>query len=348
MNMQDILNADMATLGEWIKSGFSWWLDELRALMPESWRDAFSSRTALTAEPLGGGQYKFTKAGNNIAFNLKASGKLTPVTLIVPDAQLLLRTLDMPLLSANDINRLVALDIDRLTPFSTDAVYHNAYQVDRDTNSNKQKILLGVVTKTFADAAVAHAVSHGLDVKCLTAAGTRLDFIPSMRASEGKDDEHKSRLIWWTSVAALLIINLVLLILRDMHDVNQLQATVDGQSATANVGRQLRQRIEQNHIQREAVIARRAGQEPLKILSAVTQTLPDEAWVQRLTWNGQTIRLAGYKRNNIDLIAALSRSTVFKNVRPSTSDVVIKSTGGQPFDVTADTKIQQQIIKAGQ
>ncbi len=346
MSMQDILNADMETLSEWIKSGFSWWLGELSAIMPKFWHNRFSSRTALTAESLGGGQYRFTKLGNEIAFSSKADGRRTPVTLVIPDSQVLQRTLDMPLLSAKDINRLIALDIDRLTPFSAESIYHNAYQVARDSDNGRQKIQLGVIVKTVADSAVELAAAHGLDVKCLTTAGTRLDFIPPMRASEGKDDEHKSRLIWWSSVAALLLINLAVLIFRDMHDINQLQTTIDGQSATANVGRQLRQRIEQDHAQREAVIARRAGQEPLKILSAVSQTLPDEAWVQRLTWNGQTIRLAGYKRSNIDMIAALSRSTMLKNVRPSTSDVVLKNNAGQPFDITADTKTPQN-IKAG-
>lgn len=346
MNIQNILNADMETLGGWLKTGFGWWVEELRAMLPATWRDSFSSRTALTAEPQGGQHYRFYRSGNEIAFSPKTNGRLTPVTLILPSSQVLLRTMDMPLLSAKDIDRLVVLDIDRLTPFSADNIYYDVRQLARDSESGRQKIILGVVTKNVARTAVDNARDYGLDVKCLVAADTRLDFMPKIRASEGKDDETTSRLFWWGAVAALLFINLAVLILRDVHDVNQLQSTIDGQSATANVGRQLRQHIEKDQALRDSVIARRASQEPLKILSAISQSLPDDAWVQRMTWNGQTVRLAGYKRGALDIMAALLHSAFLRNVRPSTNDNVAKSSSGQPFDVTADIKTIQPNARA--
>ena len=52
MNLQDLLNADVSSIGEWIRQGFSWWVDELSTLLPASWRDRLSSRPKRLVEPL--------------------------------------------------------------------------------------------------------------------------------------------------------------------------------------------------------------------------------------------------------------------------------------------------------
>jgi hypothetical protein len=35
MNIKDILNSDMETIGRLIRQGLAWWIDELLALVPQ-------------------------------------------------------------------------------------------------------------------------------------------------------------------------------------------------------------------------------------------------------------------------------------------------------------------------
>jgi Tfp pilus assembly PilM family ATPase len=53
------------------------------------------------------------------------------------------RELDLPLLPPNDMRRLVALDIDRLTPFPAEAVYFDLEIIQRDADRGKQRVLAG-------------------------------------------------------------------------------------------------------------------------------------------------------------------------------------------------------------
>ena len=71
--------------------------------------------------------------------------------------------------------------------------------------------------------------------------------------------------------------------------------------------------------------------DPLHVLDAVTRVLPPSAWVQRLEWNGQTVRVVGFKNSDTDLVAAFRASPVFINPRVAAS----RSDGGQAGRVPA-------------
>ena len=42
MTLQELLNADVSSIGQWARQGFAWWIDELSTLLPANWRNWFS------------------------------------------------------------------------------------------------------------------------------------------------------------------------------------------------------------------------------------------------------------------------------------------------------------------
>jgi Tfp pilus assembly protein PilN len=141
---------------------------------------------------------------------------------------------------------------------------------------------------------------------------------------------------WWVAVAALVLINLGVLIGRDMLDVSRLRAAVDDQRGAVDAALALRRRVEKESAQRQDLIVRGGRNEPLRMLSALTAAIPPGAWVQHLEWNGQTLRVIGFKSGDVDMAAALKGSPAFTNPRAATFDAASRPGGAQPFDVTVD------------
>lgn len=150
MDISGLLNADLRTVGRMIKRGVGWWSDELRAMAPERWRMSASGKTRavilITDQGYqtegGGGERLYTPGAGNPSL-------LTGAVLCLPRTAGLVATLDLPLMSSSDLRRLVALDIDRLTPFQEKDVYFDFIVEQRD--EQKQRVAVGIVPKRKAE-----------------------------------------------------------------------------------------------------------------------------------------------------------------------------------------------------
>jgi Tfp pilus assembly protein PilN len=89
-------------------------------------------------------------------------------------------------------------------------------------------------------------------------------------------------------------------------------------------------------MQRRDLLARQMQSDPLHVLDALTRVLPASAWVQRLEWNGQTLRVVGFKNGDTDLVAALRASPMFINPRAASPETQAKPGASPPFDITTD------------
>ena len=343
MELKDILNADLGDVGQWIRQGFAWWIDELNSLVPEGWRANFSRRPRFDVEfieqPPG---QRFWRDGRLVELAAPPRGAAGRVGVLLDQTQVLSREIDYPLLPFNDLRRMIALDVDRLTPFRADSVVTDVEVIHRDADAGRQTVALGVVPRAAAAEAAARARAAGLEpvaIRARTGEGeVRFDFLPALLAAEGVAPSGRRVLYWRAAVVALLLINVFTLVFRDMADVNDLSQTVGSQSATANVALRLRQNVERETARRRALLDRRARGEPLRVVNAVTRALPNGVWLQRLEWNGQSIRLVGLKTAAFDVPAAIRGSPAFTNPRALAMDVSTRSGQGEPFDVVADAE----------
>jgi hypothetical protein len=143
LNLKDILNTDMNTLGRSAREGFSWWIEELSGLVPASWRPR-SARPSLVAQPTGEGGYRLTQDGAPI---MASGAGPQRVDLVLPRSEVLVREIELPLLSPKDTRHMVALDIARLSPMPADAIYFDTEMVMRDDVRRRQTLLLGVIER---------------------------------------------------------------------------------------------------------------------------------------------------------------------------------------------------------
>ena len=103
MNIKDILNSDMETIGRLIRQALAWWLDELLALVPHEWRARLVQRPKLIVDwderGLSSREGNVSKPFDPASHT---SHELDNATIVLPMSRVLTRELDLPLLPPND------------------------------------------------------------------------------------------------------------------------------------------------------------------------------------------------------------------------------------------------------
>ncbi len=343
MNLQQLLNADVRTIGRWAQLGLSWWGQELLALLPARLRDRPRRRATWTAVLSDQGGVSLWRDGAPAGPAERVGGSIRTADLVLPPHEALVRELDLPRLSDADLRRLVALNLDRFTPFAADQVYFDLAVLDRTALGVRQGVRLGVLRRDRAHALMAQASQRGVQVKRMGPGGgpdgreLQLDFARAMREQDGVVSAVPRRVYLWSACGLLAGAAVLLATLSDAQDIDRLQRLVDAQQPTVSLAEKLRRSVQAERNRRIELLTRRSAHEPLRILDAATRALPRGEWVQRMEWNGRVVRLVGFKQPGFDVPAALTGPALV-NVRSLLSDMPTRTADGrEPFDVMADT-----------
>ncbi len=339
MNAKDLLNMDMASASRLLLQFWRWWTDELMAMLPPEWRERLTKRSHIIAE-VRGNDLVYRNEEDGAVLSTKPRG---PIKFLIPSDQVLLRQIDLPLLPMSDVKRMVALEIDRLTPFQPDQIYFDADVVSRDQESGRQQVALGILPRTTAEKVLGFVREHDLAPAAIGMAARNgavapdFDFLSVMRDAQGGDAAQRRSLYWWGAAAALLIINIGFLTYRDSSRLDELRQTVESQQAPVNVALRTRDKVEHEAARRTLLLQSKQRTSPLPVLNAVTQVLPQDAWVSRFEWNGRTVHIRGQRKTSNDILARLEASPVLRNAR-SLSGETRNNDGAviQQFDMQAD------------
>lgn len=340
MSLADLLNGELPPAGRALRAGLDWWTAELLDMVPPAWRRALSGRPAVTAEVRADGRVRLVRDGREIHRALLRIRPLKVTLLLSPD-EALTREATLPRLPDRDLRRLVALDLDRLTPFRPEQVFADVAVLGPDARPGLQRVLVAAVARDRAARALTQARAAGLEPAALSVADAPagIDFLPELRKADGRAGRRsrpgRGRWIWGV-IALLAVGNLLVAVVRDSADTARLRAAVELQTPRVREAAALRRQVQEEAARRAAVGRQHGEGEPLRVLDALTRAIPDGAWVQRLTWDGRAVRLAGYRQDTVDLVAALRASPVFLNPRSSVPDTPARGAAGQPFDITAE------------
>jgi general secretion pathway protein L len=325
MTLSELLNADMATLSEQGKRGLAWWRSELTAMLPERIR-------------AGPTQRALTPVARVTATGVTGTG---PALVMLPAGMGLVRNIELPRAPMADLRRIVALDLDRLTPWNGVATIFDLVDAGPAANPARQRVTLAALPRAEAQAAIAAATAAGVRALGLTLAmadgeaDRRFDLLPALAPGGGSDPAAAAQRLWWGIVAGLGLLLVAALVWRDIEDVGALADAVAIEGAGARTAIQLAGRVEAEASRRRSLVARRAAHDPIALLDALSRSLPSGAWVQRLSDDGSTIHLSGYARAGTDPVAALRSSPLLGRVTASDAGAAPVAAGVQPFEIIA-------------
>lgn len=339
MTLAELLNTDIEVIGAWLSEGLRWWTAELTDMLPAPMRRWFETRPSLNAEPLSDGGYRFSRGGRLVMETPGRSRRARPVTLLLPPGAALVREVPTSALPERDLRRMLALDIDRLTPFRAEQVFVDVVL----GQSGAGRALVAAIPREEAIVAIEAAEAAGLEVRALGVAGASaaeqaIDFLPRMYEARAIVRPGGDRRLIWAVVAALALVNLGVAVGRDYWELNRLKAEVDAQQPMVARVQAVRGQVLGEERRRTDILARRTGGDPLRMLDALTSAVPSGAWVDKLAFDGRSARVSGYRQDQIDVAAALRAAPALTNVRSSGGDLLTRQAAGQPFDLTADLK----------
>lgn len=327
-----LLDADMHTLARGAANAWHWWVSELSGMLPRRWR---ASRRRLRApvvewDPDAGLLMDAAPEGSQ--------RRSAAITVVLDRALLLERHVELPATGIDNLRKLVALDLDRMFPFGADTAYCDVAIEGPGTTDATVAARVAILPKQDGRAIVEDLTASGLTPRAIAVADgadIEFDFLPAIRADNVLTQQGQARVGWWMAVALLFIVNIGVLIYRDVAATRQLEMQVADQSFSATAARKLATSIAQENRSRAELVRRRQAADALAILALASRAMPDGAWVQRFSWSDNELRLSGYKQPDVDLVPVLRRTGSFKAIRTTTSEVATDSADGQPFDVTA-------------
>jgi general secretion pathway protein L len=220
----------------------------------------------------------------------------------LPAGWLVLRSFKLPAAVTENLAGAIAAELDRVTPFTPDQVYFT-YRAGPVRN-REIAIDLAVVPRRLADPLLAEGIAR------LIAPDGAPDWL------DGRNFLPRGTARWRPGLSRPVVLVLLLALL-----LPSAAAYWRGQHLQSRLAEAQRQAARTLVLARE-VASRRAGLSPLDIeragrpsvsllLADLTRTLPDGAYLDGLSVDGQSVTLSGYANSAAALIPALAQSGRF-------------------------------------
>jgi general secretion pathway protein L len=335
---------------------FSWWGDQLRSLLPTGLagktaldHDAFvlslgDSENVVDVALRKRGQFnrlgRFTLDAAGIRTLKQAStvpGRPNAVLLRLGPSYLLEKQLILPLAAERELDRVLGFEMDRETPFAADEVYWDAAIQERDRRQGRLRILLSLVPRAPLADLVRNLAAADLAPTMLAPSLADGSMRPIQLDHSGIRAGGRAVPILAGVTAVLALVAIALPFARqalEFHDVDgriaNLQPTVDEAAA-------LRRRI--NGGGGEAIAAERAKlPNPLKVLAAATQALPDDTHLTDLSLKNRKLSLIGQSAAAARLLGALAADPSFKDPAFAAPVTKLEANRQEIFSITTEVR----------
>ncbi|MGE3622853.1 MAG: PilN domain-containing protein [Bdellovibrionales bacterium] len=249
-------------------------------------------------------------------------GSRTPEVLLgLKDDNLLIVRVDYPLTAEPNLGRIFTNELDRLTPFSTDQVYWDWHVRSRDIKSGRLIVDVAVARRTSIDSLVAAARRYGLSPEAVLYHGDNgaEETVYRLFKQTGFDagDQHRRSLN--RSLNAGIVLLLVLLGGLMMHHAKRTEDMLAERMAAikplALQADDARARLKRLNDIADVMQGKTRNSSSLAILAALTNIMPDNAWIYDLQIRGNEIRMSGFAGDPAGLIPLLDASPAFADAK---------------------------------
>lgn len=307
---------------------FTWWRQQLLELVPERVRRAVGADdgNALVVELNTSGPLTLWRRRRGVETKLAQprldepgltavralfAGRAAdePIMLRLPPTAVLERSVALPLAAERDVERVLAYDMERLTPFTAEEVFWAAALEARDKARGRLRMRLTLVPRANIQELIDTLTSCGgapTMLEAQTARGPRTIRVAHEAAATARLAllSPRTAAMVFGGLAVLAIISPFA---RQSLDFAEAQNRLDGLAPRMQMVDQLRRRIAGAGAGGDVVEAEghRLG-DPLAALAAVTEILPDDSYLTEFEMRERKITLSGLSDSAPRLISRLS------------------------------------------
>ncbi len=312
---------------------FTWWRQHLLELVPEALsRGTSPQANALVVDATTPGWLTLHRRRRGVesrqsqlrlddpgllslraALNGRPGGEA--VLLRVPGETVLERPVVLPLAAERDVERVLAYDIERLTPFTADEVFWACDIEARDRARSRLQLRLTLIPRASVQDLIDTLSDCGGRpslIEAATASGTRVIRLQhTMAANRIARLSPQAAAAVLAALAAFVVISPFL---RQSLDLSEAQAQLDGLAPRIALVNTLRSRIAGAGAGGDAVASetKRLG-DMMEAIAAITEILPDDSYLTEFTMRERKMTLTGQSVSAAKLISALSADPRIRN-----------------------------------
>jgi general secretion pathway protein L len=343
------------------RQALRWWRDELAHLVPARMRAAFSADpmtlriflhengsdvATIQVRGLSGAEH-FRPPQDRaaalawVAVQRRRWGALLSTEIALPASRCLIRQRELPTAAAERIGKILALELERTTPFGTQDV-RQAWRATRPPVPGKATFEVahviakrGLIDPLLIDARGLRLPVAAVDVADPDGRPMAVNLLDASEVPRSVAD----RLNWAIAIALGLFLCVAFAaVFAALDRQQQALAALATETASARTEAQavrkrqgdfdrLRERIGQLRL-------RRASNPSLVALwEGVTRLLPDSAWLTDMRLETDTLWIDGYARNAPELVGILAQSPLFSGVALSSPVVREEARASERFQI---------------
>ncbi|MGF1631833.1 MAG: PilN domain-containing protein [Kiloniellaceae bacterium] len=302
---------------------FRWWFGELAALIPAVLRERFRSGGERLLLEIGSGEQRLYRLRGRKAILLNdgklATGKAkVAVTLALPRAQIVTRPTQLPLAAEENLREVVGFEMDRLTPFSRDEVYYACRVTQRHAKAGRLMVEVMLAPRRKVDALLAGLRDQGLRITAVDVATSEpgcplgINLLPQ---AAGPLPSRFGRVVAGALTAAAVVLLFVALqvpLQRKADYAAALHERVAAERVRVSELRRLEEEIAGLRTQDTSLHdLKRENALVLALVDQATRLLPDDAWLNQLSLNGDRLDLSGFSPSSSKLITVFEQSPLF-------------------------------------
>jgi len=341
---------------------FAWWLRELAACLPDRLPRLLQRKASILvvtpdhdaadfALHRGGRVRRLgrmslsTESPSRRAlsdFLGSISSQYSEIVLNVPAANVLRRSVTLPLEALENLREVLAFEMDRHTPFKASEVAYDYRVTNTDTAARKIAVDLAVLPRTMLERAASSLESLGLAADRIGVVDDHLAWDRSLNFQLYDETPHpakaqRSLLPALAAVTAgLAAVAWFLPLYFDQRAAAIYEVRLEETRTAALQAESLKKRLTMAMDLNRFVIDRRAAIPTItSLLADVTDRLPDDAWLIQFQLQDGKLTLAGYAPSAAPLIALLEASPLLTEVRFASPVTPDPRTGGENFNISA-------------
>jgi general secretion pathway protein L len=316
-----------------------WWLTELTAMIPARLRMSADQESGILVLEFSGASIQFSRwvngdlsketrlelsssdeVANTTEFqqyysNIRKPGDFVAINL--PVSQYLLKTIQLPLIAAENLHQVVGFEMDRHTPFKPEQVYYHCEIQSQDRQSQSLAVSLIAAPRRAIELRIEQLATWGVQVQAVYALNGQVPAEGSVNlVQQSKVASDSSGILEKFSrvhlaAFALTAVMLALVIVIPIWKKRQIVVELNPIRGVHAKRRELEAMIQEYNY----VLDRKNRSVPVTVLiDQVAGILTDDTWVQNLNLRNNLLQLSGETQSSSDLIGKLENAEIFNDV----------------------------------
>jgi len=350
---------DLSRFSPVLREYFAWWTSQMRDLLPERTRAAETAASEiliiesdaagsmLTASMRRGdrltplGRFPSDPTGLTALRNAAALGGRPIPVWLTPASVMLEKQLSFPLAAERELGRVLAYEMDRETPFAADEVWWNWHVDTRDKATGQLSLTLFLLPKANARAVAAALKDADLEPSVIDAAtvtGARHQIRLDDSAVHRIVLSGKTRVLAY-ACAALAVLAIITPLVKQAVLLGHVESRIAELKPQVDEVQQLKRRIESAGQGASQLAMEQAGSaDPLKVLSATTEILPDDTHLTDLALHKHKLTFSGQSEEAAKLIGLLTGNPLYKNPAFTSAVTRVQNSKADAFSIETEVR----------